>query len=293
MKIGVSSYSFSKHLKDEKKGYSDILRIASEIGFDGVEFIDLVQPAWGIEGDATELAERIREDAERLGLKVPAYTVAANFLCDDPEAEVARICACLDVAKLLGAGVLRHDAAFALKKLPGYTWESGIRDMAPYIRRVAEYGASLGIRTSTENHGYFYQDAARVEELMRAVGHPNYGWLVDIGNFICADNDPVTSVLRAAPYAVHAHAKDFILKDAIVPAPAGFNRSRGGRLWRGTTLGHGMIPVAECIKTLVQSGYDGWFSLEFEGQEENLAALRHGYEYLSACIKATTKSDFT
>ncbi len=286
MKIGVSSYSFAKHLESERRGYSDILRIAREIGFEGVEFVDLVQPNWGIQGDATELAKQIREEAERLGLAIPAYTVAANFLCDDPDAEVERICACLDVAKVLGAGVFRHDASFSLKKLPGYTWESGIRDMAPYIRRVAEYGASLGIRTATENHGRIYQDAVRMQELIRAVGHPNYGWLVDIGNFICADNDPLSSVRRAAPYAVHAHAKDFIIKEASEPCPAGFNRSRGGRLWRGTTLGHGMIPLAECVKALAIAGYDGWFSLEFEGHEDNLGALRHGYEYLSACIEA-------
>lgn len=159
--------------------------------------------------------------------------------------------------------------------------------MAPYIRRVSDYASSLGIRTCTENHHFLYQDAVRVRELMHAVDHPNYGWLVDLGNFICADNDPVVSVRIAAPYAVHAHAKDFILKDAgTEPAPDGFNRSRGGRLWRGTTLGHGDVPVAECIRVLAEAGYDGWLSLEFEGYEDNVPALRQGFAYLSACVKA-------
>ena len=289
MKLGVSSYSFNRYLRERKGDYADILRIAKEIGFDGVEFIGLVNESWGQTGDALSIAKAVKGEADALGLEIPAYTVGANLLADDPEAEVSRLFADLEVAKALGAGVLRHDASFSLKKLPGYTWESGIVDMIPYIRRVADQAASLGIRTCSENHGKIYQDAVRVEELIRRVGHPNYGWLVDIGNFICTDNEPLASVKLAAPYAVHAHAKDFILKDASVPAPAGFNRSRGGRLWRGTTLGHGDIPVAECIAALVGAGYSGWLSLEFEGHEENLPALAHGFAYLCACLEAACK----
>lgn len=288
-KIGVSSYSFAKHLRSTRAGYGEVLRIAKEIGFDGVEFIDLDQASWGEEGNESEIAKRVREEADRLGLEIPAYTILANFLENDLEAECERLCASLDVAKLLGAKVFRHDAATSLRQLPGYTWETAMHEMAPYIRRVAEYGASLGIRTSTENHGGLFQDAVRVEELMRTVNHPNYGWLVDMGNFVVTDGDPLASVRRAAPYAVHVHAKDFILKDDSDPRPVGFIRSRGGRLWRGTTLGHGMIPVAECVKALLDAGYTGWFSLEFEGQEDNLPAIRHGFEYLTACVNAALK----
>ena len=287
MKIGVSSYSFNRYLKERKGGYADILKIAKEIGFDGVEFIDLINESWGQTGDAIEMAKEIRKTADELGLEIPAYTVGANLLASDPEAEVNRLFDALEVAKALGAGVLRHDASFSLKKLPGYTWESGISEMVPLIRRIADRAASLGIRTCSENHGMIYQDAVRVEELIRRVGHPNYGWLVDIGNFVVTDGDPLESVKRAAPYAFHVHAKDFILKSREqTPSPDGFARSRGGNLWRGTVLGHGAIPVLECLSALKASGYDGWVSLEFEGAEDNISALKNGFAYLSACVKS-------
>ena len=287
MKIGVSSYSFNRYLRERRGNYADVLRIAKEIGFDGVEFVGLVNEAWGQTDDPIEIARTVRAEADALGLEIPAYTVGANLLADDSEAQVQALFSALEVAKVLGAGVLRHDASFSLKKLPGYTWESGVRDMLSLIRLVADRASELGIRTCSENHGMIYQDAVRVEELIRRVGHPNYGWLVDIGNFIVADGDPLESVKRAAPYAFHVHAKDFIIKSGNAePTPFGFARSRGGNLWRGTVLGHGTIPVPECLSVLKESGYDGWVSLEFEGSEENIGALKDGFAYLSACIKS-------
>ena len=48
MKIGVSSYSFSNYMRATGANYLKICDLAKEIGFEGVEFIDLsldVQPA--------------------------------------------------------------------------------------------------------------------------------------------------------------------------------------------------------------------------------------------------------
>ena len=41
MKLGVSSYSFSKYLASTQCGYVEICDIAKEIGFEGIEFINL------------------------------------------------------------------------------------------------------------------------------------------------------------------------------------------------------------------------------------------------------------
>jgi hypothetical protein len=81
-----------------------------------------------------------------------------------------------------------------------------------------------------ENHGFFAQDSARVEKLLNAVNHPNFGWLVDMGNFVCADEEPYKAVGIAAPYAFHVHAKDFHIKSGMLPNPGqGWFRSRGGK----------------------------------------------------------------
>ena len=284
MRIGVSSYSFETYMRQSGCDYIKICDIAKEMGYEGIEFIDLDEK---ISGRAPlEAARAIREHCAAIGLEIIAYTVKADFINSDPEAEVARVCGCVDIAEALGAPVMRHDAAWH-PAAPGRAgaWQATVAAVAPYIRRVAEYAAGKGIRTCTENHGHYLQEPERVEALIRAVDHPNYGWLVDIGNFICADCDSLRAVATAAPYATHVHAKDFLYKPGREPMPGeGWFDTRGGNHIRGTIVGHGVIPVPQCVATLRAAGYDGWLSYEFEGLEENLLALRAGLEYLKKIV---------
>lgn len=281
MKIGVSSYSFSKYLTESQCGYLKICDIAKEIGFDGIEFINLNNKNWGIEGDEIEIAKEIKTHCEKIGLEIAAYTVGANFLAEDIDAEVERVKRCVDVCEALGAKVMRHDVAYKLREKHLYTYEDAIEEMAPYIRQIADYAEEKGIKTCSENHGFIFQSPDRVEELIRTVGHKNYGWLCDMGNFLCVDADPAESVYIAAPYTFHAHAKDFLFKPADTEKPEGYQITTAmGNHIRGTVIGHGVVPVRQCINILKRAGYDGYLSLEFEGLEDNIEAIRLGYKAL-------------
>ena len=275
MKIGVSSYSFSKYMNQTKADYFTICDLANEMGYDAIEFIDLsqeVQPAESL----TELAKAIHRHCEEIDLPIAAYTVSADFLRPN---EVQTVMEKVDIAEALGAKVLRHDASWSLPE--GMDWRQLIDQIAPDIRRVTEYAAEKGIRTCTENHGYVLQDAERVETLIRTVNHPNYGWLVDMGNFLCADDLPVHAVPIAAPYAFHVHVKDFLYKPADAENPGqGWFPSRNGSYLRGTVAGHGVVPIRRCLETLKKAGYDGVVSYEFEGMEENLPALEAALAFL-------------
>ncbi|MBR6570655.1 MAG: hypothetical protein IKK75_09395 [Clostridia bacterium] len=77
------------------------------------------------------------------------------------------------------------------------------------------------------------------------------------------------------------HAKDFLRKPADAVAPgAGWFKSRDGQHIRGTVVGHGVVPVKECLDVIRESGYQGVVSLEFEGSEENIPAVINGLDYL-------------
>ena len=275
MKIGVSSYSFSKYMQQTGADYFAVCDLAKKMGYDAIEFIDLsleVQPADSL----AELAKAIRRHCEEIDLPIAAYTVGADFLRPD---EARAVMEKVDIADALGARVLRHDAAWSLPE--GMDWRELIEKIAPDIRRVTEYAAQKGIRTCTENHGYILQDAERVETLIRAVNHPNYGWLVEMGNFLCADDQPVHAVPIAAPYAFHVHVKDFLYKPADAENPGqGWFPSRNGSYLRGTVAGHGVVPIRRCLQTLKSAGYDGVVSYEFEGMEENLPALEAALAFL-------------
>ncbi len=278
MKTCVSSYSFLKYMKETGCDLFAVADKAKELGFDAIEFTEL--PG----NDRLSLAKQLRAHCDAIGLPIAAHSLGADFINRDTEAEIQRVCEAVDVAEILGAKVIRHDVCYSLKKDHLYSYREAIKEMAPAIRRVTEYAAKKGIRTTTENHGYVFQDPERVEALILAVRHENYGWLCDIGNFLCADCDIVYAVSTAAPYTYHVHVKDFLVKSGAFDMPDGFFQTRGGNYLRGTILGHGEVPVATAIKALKRAGYDGYVSLEFEGMEENIPALQAGLSFLKKVI---------
>lgn len=274
MKIGVSSYSFSKYMKQTGCDLKEICGLAKGMGFETIEFTTIKTE------DPLATARELRALCRELGLEITAYAVGMNLLKGDPEENVAELMRCVDVAASLGAPVMRHDICSALPE--GMTWEEAIPVMAPMIRRVTEYARGKGVRTCSENHGFIFQDSERVERVIKAVDDENYRWLLDIGNFLCADERPTDAIARALPYTVHVHVKDFLYRKAedLEVLPQGFFKTRGGNLLRGTILGHGDVPVSACVRMLKESGYDGTVSLEFEGAEDNLVALRLSFAYM-------------
>lgn len=285
MKIGVSSYSFQQLISSGKETQISIMRIAKEMGFDGIEFIDLTPPE-GI--SEKEYAAMIREESEKLSLPVIAYTVYANLLDEKGlDAEVERVCRKADIAEILGAGCMRHDATWGVPE--GTKSYAGFEQVLPALvegcKRITEYAKEKNIVTTIENHGFFCQDSERVEKIVTGVGNPNFGVLLDIGNFCCADEDSTKAAGRLAPYIKHIHAKDFYVRSGNGLNPGkGFFKSRGGNYLRGSIIGHGDIPVFQCLSIAKGSGYDRYVSVEFEGMENCLDGIETGFDNLKRMI---------
>ena len=287
MKISVSSYSFQQYIKAGKLTQLSAIAAAKEIGLEAIEFIDLA-PTDGMTEE--EYAVALREEAERLGMTINAYTIGANLFQETPEAEAAeieRLKKKVDVAALLGAKVMRHDIVYGLtKKGAGRSFDAMLPTLAKNARIITEYAATKGIRTCTENHGYIAQDSDRVERLVNAVAHDNFGLLVDMGNFACADEDSAIAVSRVAPYAFHAHAKDFVKRSfAQGPIPGGCFQSRGCNYLRGVAVGMGDIPVRQCIAILKRAGYDGYLSIEYEGYEDCIEGIKTAFANLTKYLE--------
>jgi len=279
MKIGVSSYSFSRLVRSGAMAQMDIVAKAKEIGFDVIEFSTIAVP----KGETLpEYAKKLRAECERVGLPVVNYTIGADFLNGsggDWKREVERLKDEVRVAQILGAPSMRHDASRGY--VPEDPCPRGFDDALPTLvkgcRAVTEFAADLGIRTMVENHGFFCQDSERVEKLINGVAHENFGWLVDMGNFLCADESPATAVGRAMPYALHVHAKDFHVKSGAGTAPGeGWFQSRGGNWLRGAIIGHGDVPVMQCLRIMKNADYDGVLSIEFEGLEDPIRGMTIG-----------------
>lgn len=282
MDIGVSSYSFSRLVNAGKMSQLEVAGQAKEMGFDVIEFSTLALP----EGETPlSFAPRLREECDRVRLPIANYTIGADFLKGsggDWKAEAKRLEDEVRVAEILGAPGMRHDASGGF---PAGCRARGFDDALPALtqgcRAVTEFAADLGLKTMVENHGHFCQDSERVEKLINGVDHPNFGALVDMGNFICVDEDPGKAIGRLMPYAFHVHAKDFHLKPGTATNPgAGWALTRGGNYRRGAVIGHGDVPIVQCLRVMKSAGFDGVLSIEFEGLEEPLAGIAMGLENL-------------
>lgn len=167
----------------------------------------------------------------------------------------------------------------------GMSFNEALSLTVPLIRAATEYGEKLGIVTMTENHGYAFQDADRVEKVYNTVNHKNFKLLVDIGNFTCADEDPVKSVSRVANLAAHVHLKDF----EMIPFDSNASKentfmTRGCNYLRGVAVGYGDVKTVQCINILKKAGYDGYLDIEFEGPEDCITELERGLLLVRSAI---------
>ncbi len=279
MKFSVSSYSYAGLTNTGKKTEAELIPLAAEMGFDAIEFAEIHTPN-GME--KAEYAELLHAEADKAGIAVAAYCIGADLL-RDTDAEIERLKKEADIAAILGVPVMRHDASGGYAK--DVRSQRGFNNALPVLVRgykaVTEYAKTLGVRTCIENHGYFCQDSARVEAIINGVADENFGALVDIGNFMCADEDPAIAVGNVAPYAFHVHCKDFHYKKGteLVP-PDGFFGTRGGNWLRGAIIGHGVVPIAQCLRILKNAGYNGYYTVEFEGMEDPVTGVRCGLNTL-------------
>ncbi|MBQ8208166.1 MAG: sugar phosphate isomerase/epimerase [Clostridia bacterium] len=281
MKISVSSYSYNQYLRDGRMTQLSAVKKAAEMGFEGIEFTELTPCETPTKADKLDYARKIREETRKYGIEIVAYCVGANLYHESDKknaAAVANVCDSVDIASELGAPIMRHDVCYGTR-VNGRTvsFEYQLPTIAANARKIAEYAASKGVKTCTENHGLVSQDSDRVERLYNVVNHENYGLLVDIGNFACADEDSVTAVSRVAQYAIHVHAKDFyITRFGEKGKYEGGFQSRGCNTLLGSVIGEGDIPTAQCIAILKKAGYDGFVSIEYEGFEDCIEGLRRG-----------------
>lgn len=282
MKFSVSIYSFMQYLRDGRLTPIDCFQKAKDMGFDAIEIVDFIFP----EGECPyEYAKKLRAESDRIGLPISNFAVGANLLSEDLETEIATLKKKVDLAEIMGCPTMRHDVAGRIEAPTYKGYANVVEQLAAACREVTEYARAKGIKTMTENHGFFSQDSLRVESLINTVANDNFGQLVDMGNFLCADDEPGIAVGRCAPYAFYAHAKDFIFKAGNDTNPGeGFFGTRGGNYIRGTIIGHGCVPIVKCLRALKGAGYDGYLAIEFEGMEDCLMGIQIGLNNLKKYV---------
>lgn len=274
MKLGLSSYSLYQALNAKEL---DIFGAIDWVADNGGEHIEIVP--FGFEFNA-EIADAIREKAQSRGLEISNYAIGGNFITEteeEYEREIERICREVDLANRLGVRLMRHDVAKSTDNSIAH-FNRQLERLASACRRIADYASQYGIVTSVENHGHFVQASDRVQALIHAVDRPNYRTTLDVGNFLCVDEDNISAVKKNLPYASMVHIKDFYYRPATQDPGAGWFKSSNGNFLRGAIAGHGDLDLREIVRAVKNSGYDGYISLEFEGMEDCRKGSKIGLE---------------
>ncbi|MBJ9992727.1 sugar phosphate isomerase/epimerase family protein [Paenibacillus sp. S28] len=276
MKIGVSTYSLYRPIQS---GEITVLGAIEKIAEMGGEHVEIVPIGYTLTGNP-ELVDQIVAKAKEVGIDVSNYAIGANFAVDTEEAyrkEIERVKGEVDIAARLSVKLMRHDVASRQDtSIKQFNQEVG--RLAEACREIADYAAQYGITTSVENHGYYIQASDRVQTLVQAVDRPNFRTTLDVGNFMCVDEDPVAAVKNNIPYASMVHIKDFYLRPAALNPGDGWFRTASGNFLRGAIAGHGDINLRESIRIIKESGFDGYFSIEFEGMEDSFQGTKIGLE---------------
>lgn len=276
MKLGLSTYSLHGKLSSGEMSVLEVIDYTAELGGTHVEIVPLSYSLT----DQPELIDQIVERARSRGIELSNYAIGANFLTTDEETyeqEIQRVIGEVDIAARLGVKLMRHDVASA-EDVSIANFNHHLKRLAAACRRIADHASGYGITTSVENHGYLIQHADRVQALIQAVDRPNFKTTLDVGNFVCADENPIAAVQKNLPLASMVHIKDFYLRPANRNPGAGWFTSTSGIYLRGAIIGQGDLDIVEILRLVKASGYDGYLSVEFEGMEDCLLGARIGME---------------
>ncbi|MGG4401148.1 sugar phosphate isomerase/epimerase family protein [Paenibacillus amylolyticus] len=275
MKVGLSTYSLQQALDRKELTVPDAIRWIAD---QGGEHVEIVPMGFSLI-DNPELIDEIKAVAKEVGIDISNYAIGANFAVqEDAEAleqEIQNVMQHVDVAAALGVKLMRHDVAF--RPAPEGTvaqFEIDLPVLVKACQRIADYAADFGITTSVENHGYYVQSSERIQRLLHETARSNFKTTLDVGNFLCVDEDPVSAVKNNIPYASIVHAKDFYWRPSYRNPGEGWFQTSHGNYLRGAIVGHGDIDMPEVFRVLKKSGYDGYISVEFEGMEDCKTASR-------------------
>jgi len=260
------------------KSYYDMIDTSVQYGFDSLEGFCCFEFAT----PDVEAAKRIKEYADSKNIKFSCFSVFTHFAAG--EENIKKLKGYADVAKILGSPYLHHtivgEFADSSKVLPNKDelFESGVEA----VREVYDYAESIGVKTIFEEQGYIFNGVKGFGEFIDAVQR-DIGVVADFGNIYESGDDLLDFLKAYAPKVAHAHLKDVYLKEANADG-TGLD-SLSGKYMYEAPVGKGVVNFKEAIKILKDSGYNGYYGLEFSSKDDNSTEMSDHIKYLESLLQ--------
>ncbi len=284
MKIGVIIDSF-------KKDFKESVRLAKEVGADGVQIgarflvgltdehaknhsaIDIVKP---------REAKKILDD---LGIKASA--VCGDFGCDMYYTQDRKLIdtekRLLEMAFELGTNIVTTHIGVVPENENCAQYES----MHKVCYELAEYANSMGGHFAVETGP---EKAIVLKSFLDSLGSHGVAVNLDPANLImCAGDTPVNSVETLKDYIVHTHAKDGVQYKPFDTrrfyAPKYYGLEPIGdyhEYFEEVPLGKGAIDWDDYLNALRSIGYDGYLTVERECGENPVYDIQEAIKYIKS-----------
>ena len=231
--------------------FSQILRAAVDYGYDGVEFrtvcgeVDL----WKLSDFQPSALARTRKHIEGAGILVSCVDTSACFHSPGVAERKGNVDLALRMAEIaaeLGAPAIR---VFGDRIQPGCSREDTAKWIADSLTELAEQLRPENIEVWLETHGDFAA-ASDVCSILDKTDDESIGVIWDPANAFAQTGDKPVIAAEMADRVRHVHLKD--LRRNVQSTPD------------YVLVGQGEFPFETMFESLVQIGYEGFVSFEWE-----------------------------
>ena len=226
----------------------DILKQLAASGYDGIDFRGLgdEMEVWKMPEFSTDI-DATAEKIAAAGVVVSAFSSSVRMFAPDVETADKYIAEVSEYAKLC-----RHFGADIIRIFGGKIGDTpradAIAASVESLRRLSE-AAGEGVTLAVETHDDWLASAP-LAEVIEKVNLPNVGVLWDLHHpYRMAGESPKTTYDNLGKYIVATHVKDSKLT---------------AEKFEYCLAGEGDVPLAEMIQLLLDDGYDGYITLEWE-----------------------------
>jgi sugar phosphate isomerase/epimerase len=244
-KLSMACYSLRDSIKEI--GIAGIADFLNETGIENVEINTVYTTPQQLPGDVALFADK--------GIKTVLLTCDGNnfFIPDDGEEDredqMNFIKPWLDAAKESGISIFRSNMGTPMMIEEE---DEQLHDLLGTFKPIQEYAESLGITYVFENHGGPSSDVDFQVKVKEQIPSDLFGFLLDTGNY-----NPKSLVYENIPKLGSAikiiHTKMYEFDDDGNETQLDFDR---------------------IIQALKDVGFDGYYSIEFEGQGEAMDGVR-------------------
>ncbi len=226
-----------------------VITKAAEFGYEAIEWRGgpegHVQPT--TPSSEKNALRKMSRDTGLTAIAVTTYTSFVSSLAEERQSNVDELRRYVDLAAELGADYVR---AF-LGELPAETnlTPSIYQNILDSLNVASEYATSVGVRIAVEPHDNFTRSASVSPLFDRERSHPELRVIWDLGNTFAAGEEPDEGFALLRDRLAYVQVKD------------GIGR---GSVWQLCAVGQGNVPLAQAFRLLLDSGYEGAFSVEWE-----------------------------